>query len=220
MSINYYQICEKLLKVLPQKQKEVLLRRFALDSKDSKKGETLELIGKSFDITRERVRQIENDAFSKLKSESKKYQKVFQYFKNLLKKTGNLKKEETLLTELGDGKFKNQIYFLLSLGEGFIRFGETKDFHSFWATDKKSWLSAQKAINLIFDKLKKTGKPLKLKEINNISSLKPETLSSVLEISKKIQRNTKGFFGLKDWPEINPKRIKDKAFLAFKEVQK
>src|SRR4030043_714003 len=220
MTINYYQICQKLLKTLPQKQKEVLLRRFALDSKDSKKGETLEFIGKSFGITRERVRQIENDAFSRLKSESKKHQKVFQYFKNLLKKTGNLRKEEALLAELASGKFKNQIYFLLTLGEDFIRFGETKDFYSLWTIDKKSWFSAEKTINLICEKLKKAGKPLKLKEINNLSSLRAETLSSFLEISKNIQRNKEGFFGLKDWPEINPKRIKDKAFLVFKGSQK
>jgi len=220
MALNYYQICEKLLKTLPKKQKEVLLRRFALASKDYKKGETLESIGKNFGVTRERVRQIETDAFSRLKSESRKYSKVFQYFRNFLKKTGNLKKENSLLNELAGGKFKNQLYFLLTLGDGFVRFGETKDFYSFWTTDKKTWLSAEKSINLIYEKLKKAGHPLKLKEINNLSSLKPETLSSFLELSKKIQRNKQGLFGLKDWPEINPRRIKDKAFLAFKEVRK
>jgi len=220
MDFNYYQICEKLLKTLPEKQKEVLLRRFALGSKDCKKGETLESIGKNFNITRERVRQIETDAFSRLDQEAKKYSKVFQYFRDFLKKTGGLRKEEILLNELAGGKFKNQLYFLLSLTEGFARFGETKDFYSFWVTDKKSWQTAEKNINLIYDKLKKTAKPLKLKEISNLNSLNSETLNSFLEISKKIQGNKQGLFGLKEWPEINPKRIKDKAFLAFKESQK
>jgi len=41
-----------------------------------------------------------------------------------------------------------------------------------------------------------------------------------LEISKKIQKNSEGFFGLKEWPEINPKGVKDKAFLVFKKEQK
>ena len=45
-------------------------------------------------------------------------------------------------------------------------------------------------------------------------------ISSTLEVSKKIQRNAEGFFGLKDWPEINPKRIKDKAYLVFRKTQK
>ena len=130
LNINYQQICEKLLKALPQKQKEVLLRRFGLEAKGLSKGETLEAIGKSFGITRERVRQVENDAFSRLKPEIKKYQKVFQYFKNFLKKTGNLRKEEALLAELAGGKFQNQIYFLLTLAEDFERFSETKDFYS------------------------------------------------------------------------------------------
>src|SRR4030065_1626144 len=130
MDFNYYQICEKLLKTLPEKQKEVLLKRFALDLKSPQKGETLESIGKRFNITRERVRQIEKDAFSRLKPETKKYQKVFQYFKSLLKKTGNLRKEEAFLAELAGNKFQNQAYFLLTLGEDFNRFGETKDFYS------------------------------------------------------------------------------------------
>ena len=231
LNINYQQICEKLLKALPQKQKEVLLRRFGLEAKGLSKGETLEAIGKSFGITRERVRQVENDAFSRLKPEIKKYQKVFQYFKNFLKKTGNLRKEESLLLELGGEKFQNGIYFLLALGEDFERFGETKDFHSLWTIDRKAWSFAQKIINSIYEQFRKTGKPLKLEELNpkvltSYTELPKGTkgekrfISSTLEVSKKIQRNAEGFFGLKDWPEINPKRIKDKAYLVFRKTQK
>jgi len=115
------------------------------------------------------------------------------------------------LAELGDGESQNQIYFLLTLGEGFERFGETEDFYSLWTTDKASWTTAQKAIDAFYEKLKNTGKPLEVKEA---------LLPSYLEISKKIQKNAKGLYGLKDWPEINPRKIKDKAYLVLKESQK
>jgi len=224
MDIDYQKTCTDILKNLPPRQKEVIVRRFALRGGVRRKQaffsprrwrsgerETLEAIGKDFGITRERVRQIERDAFLNLKAELKKYQKVFEYFKKSLQKTGNLRKEELLLAELGDGESQNQIYFLLTLGEGFERFGETEDFYSLWTTDKASWTTAQKAIDAFYEKLKKTGKPLEVKEA---------LLPSYLEISKKIQKNAKGLYGLKDWPEINPRKIKDKAYLVLKESQK
>ena len=219
--IDYAQICSKILEVLPPRQKEVILRRFGLGIGTGKnQGETLESIGKDIGVTRERVRQIERDGFSSLKPELKKCQEAFRYFKDSLKKTGNLEKEEALLLELGGEKFQNQVYFLLTLGQDFERVGETNDFYSLWTVDKASWVSAQKTIDSIYEKLKKINRPLELKELNKLSSLTPAVLISYLGVSKKIQKNAKGLFGLKDWPEINPRKIKDKAFLVLKESQK
>ncbi|MCX6759157.1 MAG: hypothetical protein NT012_01090 [Candidatus Nealsonbacteria bacterium] len=261
IKVNYIQICSKILKTLSPRQKEVILRRFALfttafPGKGGAKRETLESIGKDLGITRERVRQIEEDGFLRLKPEIKKYQKIFNYFKNCLKKTGDLRKEESLLLELAGRRLQseedkssstspllressmNEVYFLLTLGEDFERFGETKDFYCLWTIDQKSWNLAQKIINAAYEKFKKVGKPLKLEELveedyffstsratakgeeEDLSSLTPKILTSYLEISKKIQRNAENFWGLKDWPEINPKRIKDKAYLVFKKEQK
>ena len=257
--VNYIQICSKILKALSPRQKEVILRRFALPAlafpgKGGAKRETLESIGKDLGITRERVRQIEKDGFLRLKPEIKKYQKIFNYLKDCLKKTGDLRKEESLLLELAGRRLQseedkssslsteasaevekkessstspslressmNEVYFLLTLGEDFERFGETKDFYSLWTIDQKSWNLAQKIINAAYEKFKKVGKPLKLEELVKSKLLSPEILTSYLEISKKIQRNAENFWGLKDWPEINPKRIKDKAYLVFKKEQK
>lgn len=232
---NIKQACSEILKVLPLRQKEVILRRFGLGNEIGKnQRETLESIGKDLGITRERVRQIERDGFLRLKPEIKKEQKTFNYFKDFLKKTGDLRKEKSLLFELGGERFQNEVYFLLTLGKDFERFGETKDFHSFWTIGQKTWTFAQKIINSIDEKLKKIGKPLKLEELSapklsteasaevekRFISLTPEILTSYLEVSKKIQRNAEGFFGLNDWPEINPKRIKDKAYLVFKKEQR
>ena len=213
MTFNYAQICSDLLRGLSQKQKEVLSRRFGL-GRDER--ETLEYIGKDFKVTRERVRQIEKDGLFNLKPAAKKYQNVFSQFKQYFKRQGGLKKEDIALQELGGENWKNQVYFLLNLGEKFERFGETDDFHSFWASDQNSFLKARKAIDSIREKLEKSGRPLKLKDLKNGNSFS----LSFLEISKKIQKNSEGFFGLKEWPEINPKGVKDKAFLVFKKEQK
>jgi len=127
-----------------------------------------------------------------------------------------LKKEDALLQDLGAKTWQNQVYFLLNLGEKFERFGEADDFYSFWVQDKSSFLKAGKAIDSIKEKLEKSGKPLKLKDLKSGNSLN----LSFLEISKRIQKNSEGLFGLREWPEINPKGVKDKAFLVFKKELK
>lgn len=217
MEYSYQKICSGLLQSLSGRQKEVLSRRFGLKSKEK---ETLESVGKSFGVTRERIRQVENDGFLRLKSEAKESQKIFQYFKDFLRKEGGLKRENTLLAELGGEKQRNQVYFLLSLGQDFQRVGETEDFYPLWTLGRNSVDRARKTVASLSSKMKKIGRPLTLKELNGINSLNLKALSSYLEASKKIERNQDGLFGLKDWPEINPRGVKDKAYLIFKKQSK
>jgi len=213
---NYQKICRELLKDLPARQKEVISRRFGLNGTEK---ETLEFIGQSFGITRERVRQIEKDGFLKMKPKVAQYQKVFQFFAQYLKKCGGLKKEAILLEDLAGKKQKAQVYFLLTISGNFTRFGENEDFYSFWAVDKNSLDLAKKIIGTLFNKLKEAGKPLNLKELISFLAFQGSILE-YLEISKKILRNSEGLYGLRDWPEINPRGVKDKAYLVFKKMQK
>ncbi|MBL7150258.1 MAG: hypothetical protein ISS84_01400 [Candidatus Pacebacteria bacterium] len=269
MILNYNKICQDLLSDLPQRTKDVILRRFGLKKPGQK--ETLEAIGESYGITRERVRQIEEDGTAKLKPKIGKYQEIFQYFANQLEATGGLKKEDILLNLFGGKILQNHVFFLLTLSsraiaksksasrsfppssrkrdsvaedEGklrrrqtsstasFTRFSETKDFYSLWATDSNVLTLAKKAIAsfynilgemkspLIIEDLKPYqifGKELEKQTINRLSS---QALQSFLEISKLIQQNPEGLFGLKDWPEINPRGIKDKAYLILKNEAK
>ena len=213
MNFDYSKICQNLLKDLPERQKQVILRRFGLKARER---ETLEAIGKDFGITRERVRQIENDGFSRLKPKLEHCQKIFQYFNNQLKNTGELRKEEILLSELGRENYQPQVFFLLTLGEPFKRFSGTKELHCLWTTNPDSLGTAQKVIDYFYKKLVKINQPLNLSECKLPFNVSPQSLGAFLEISKIIQKNQEGFFGLKDWPEINPRNIKDKALLVFK----
>lgn len=236
MKFNFFQICQNLIKDLSFRQKEIISRRFALQSLSSDqggiKGETLESIGKDFGITRERVRQIEKDGFLGLKPKTKQCQKIFQYFQKHLESRGGLQKEDTLLTALAGEKQRPQVRFLLTLAENFQRLGETEDFYPLWTINQDSLKRAKEILDSLFQGLLKSGKSLTLKELSSFSSLKEPAcpvgsrklscgvLTSYLEISKKIQQNSEGLFGLKDWPEINPRGVKDKAYLVFKKNNK
>ena len=118
--VNYQQVCQDLLKDLNSKQKEIISRRFGL-KKENK--ETLALIGDRFNITRERVRQIEKDSIDKqIKPRLKKYSEVFKGFRKYLESFGGIKKEDILLEELGDKENQAEVYFLLSISENFKRY--------------------------------------------------------------------------------------------------
>ena len=210
MEFNYQTVCHSnLLKDLPERQKDVLSRRFGLRGER----QTLESIGRNYDITRERVRQIEEDGLRGLveKLETPTCQNVFHYFVKNLESSGSLKREDLLLNQLGGEKFKNHVFFLLTLGKPFQRISETADLYAFWTIDKNSLNVARRNIDVFISILKKKKKALPLP--SNVPT-------SHLEISKNILKGPEGLYGLPDWPEINPKGIKDKAYLVFKKEKK
>ena len=217
MIFNYQKICSNLLSNLPERTRDVIVRRFGLDTG---KRETLESIGTSYNITRERVRQIESDGLSKISRKIEKDHKVFQHFASFLKNYGGLKKEDILLSELGNQNHGSHVFFLLNLSDDFKRIPETKDTHCVWAINSQSLDSTKNVIKDLYKKFKRTKKVLNLKECNAYFALKPNVLLSYLETSKLIDKGPEGKFGLRDWAEINPRGVKDKAFLIFKKENK
>ncbi|TSC75122.1 MAG: hypothetical protein G01um101430_623 [Parcubacteria group bacterium Gr01-1014_30] len=228
MLFDYQKICAGLLSELPSRQKETLIRRFGLAPTlkfgvgvgQGAEPETLESIGRSFGITRERVRQIEKDGIGKIRLKLGKHEKVFQYFKELLDTTGGLRKEDVLLSELGGQKCSRHTFFLLTLEEPFHRFPETEEFHSLWTLSPKVFETAKNVVNSFRQKLARAKKLLNLSDFGASSGASSRFLEYYLEISKTVQRNQEGLFGLSDWPEINPRSIKDKSFLALRKAGK
>lgn len=223
MNFNYQKICADLLKDLPQRTIGVVERRFGLSklpAGQTGQRETLEAIGQSYDITRERVRQIEEEGFLKIRQKLGEQQEVFQYFEEVLASFGDLKEEETLLRFLGREKFQNHVFFLLFNGDSFNRFPEDKDFCSFWAIKKESVNQAKKVVKSTINRFKKEKKIFSLNELLKNQKLNKDVFLSYIGISKQIQKNPEEQFGLKDWLEINPRGVKDRAYLVFKREEK
>lgn len=220
MAHNYQTICHSnLLKDLPDKHKEVIVRRFGLRAAGGEprhgRGErkTLESIGQDFGITRERVRQIEEDGLRRIEDKIglAAYQNVSRDFLRYFKSFGSLRREDLLLEDLGGKKFKNYVFFLLTISGAFQRYGETPDFHTFWAIDRNAFNLAVKSVGDFMGRLERNKAPLPLPR---------GTLLSYVEISKNILKGPEGLYGLKDWPEINPRGVKDRAYLVMKKEQK
>lgn len=225
MKINYQKICSELIRDLPQRTADVIERRFGLKGGEK---ETLEHIGQNYNITRERVRQIESEGFNHILPKIEDYKEMFVEFDETIQSFGGLKKEEELLDFLGEGKLNNCVYFLLTIAKKFNRFQEDENFHSFWTKDENLVKGAKKVIESAIKTLEKYGKPVELDKIYEIegkqaAKILGESKSafvSTIEISKRIKTNPEGLFGLNNWVEINPKGIKDKAYLVFKKYEK
>lgn len=239
MSANNHpqKVITSLINGLSPKQKDVLIKRFGL--KDGKR-RTLEAIGDEHGITRERVRQIEEDALNNLR----KPQLIIQIneFLNALQSHienhGGIKKEGHLFEEDANAiftkhKFTNHpkpyIHLLLALGEPFERHNETKDWHSFWTTDKSVIANVKSAVFSLHEKLKNHNQPIDKTTLINFTrdfakqrniSTTDQALASYISISKNINPNIFGQYGLSHWPEINPRGMKDKAYLILKRLNK
>lgn len=234
---NPQKIVTALLNNLTPKQKEVIVKRFGL--KDGQRM-TLEAIGKEYGITRERVRQIEEDALKSLRK-PELISQVDEFLSAISKHIdshGSVKKEEHLLEKEAQTIFAGQkfsgspkavIHLLLTLGESFHRHPETKDWHSFWATDKTVAEHAKSIAASLHDKLKSHRQPVNKDTLISFASETAKSkniptseaaLMSYVSLSKNIDSNVFNQYGLAHWPEINPRGMKDKAFLVLSKMNR
>jgi hypothetical protein len=227
INVDYLKICKDLTKDLPKRTKEVISRRFGFERGER---ETLESIGKEYGITRERVRQIERDGFLRIEPKLKNYENIFKHFEAELRTAGDLKREDVLFDQLAEDKNSNCLYFLLTVTKPFQRFSESQEFYPLWTINTNSLSLAKKVMDAFVGKFEEIKKPLSFDEIYNLydkemsdffdKPLNSQALLSYIEASKKIEPGYEGYFGLKEWPEITPRGMKDKAYLVFKKEQK
>ena len=219
MNTNYKQSYQKFTKSLSEKTRDIFDRRFGVKSAYP---ETLEAIGKTLGITRERVRQIEEAGFSVIrKNHQDSLNAIYAEFASYFTKHGGFKREENVLEELGGKNQKPYVLFLLTLGgDKFTKVCEKKDYHYFWSNITNAQTEVKNTLNTLVAELQKVGKPVAKKEFHatvasKIGLSEPATLT-YLGVSKRIQPNKEGALGLIEWPEIKPRGVKDKAYLVFK----
>lgn len=220
------QVTEKLLAVLPDRARDVLLKRYGLD----KKGETytLEAIGQIYGITRERVRQIENYGLQSIQKSAvyAEFQPVFQELKDAISSLGGgVIPEHVLLEEVvSDPAIRNDIYFLLMLGDPFSRSKENTTYAHRWYTEKKVADLVEKGLKNVYQSLKRDELVTEAEildrfrnELIGIADKHDEVvLKRWLEISKEISCNPLGEWGHSSSPNVKVKGIRDYAYLVVK----
>ena len=223
-----------LVKSLSARNKDIVSRRFGL--KNGKK-ETLESIGKSYGITRERVRQIEEFTLGQLSKSAQGSPEVEKYSalaKNILNENGGVLKEKDLFKAFSGSDAESvpnsSLVFVLTLDKDLIRFNDNDNFHSFWAANANVLNNFKNMASLCANVLSKSGKVSQESEFynlakkNNISGLGGELnqkhLTTYLTISKSVGKNIFNEVGLVSWAEVRPKGVRDKAYLVLKKESK
>jgi len=217
---------KKLLAVLPDRARDVLEKRYGLGK--STKTQTLESIGQTYGITRERVRQIENYGIQSIQK-SDAYtdaQPIFDEIKTEIESLGFVISEDVLLDELAPKKAdRNHLFFLLVLGSPFYRQKENSSFYHRWYVEQKVSDDVELALQNVFKSLDDQ----ELVSEEEILALLRQELSQMeeqckdekvlgrwLAMSKEIDKNPLGEWGPAGSPNVKAKGIRDYAYLTVK----
>jgi DNA-directed RNA polymerase delta subunit len=219
-------IAKKITSHLHSRASDVIMNRFGLTADGRKK--TLEEIGKKYNITRERVRQIENAAINLIKKSDayKNEQAVFEELKQVLRNLGSIVAEHELLPYLSKDKVtQNHINFFLELSDAFKKHHEDEHFHTRWSMDDAVTEKVHDALKKLYASLKDEDLVPETEMIRKfLEHLKDvaeqykneEVARRWLSMSKAIAKNPLGEWGRASSPNIRTRGIKDYAFLVMR----
>lgn len=230
---NAQKIVQDLLILLSQKEKHVIKRRFNLDNTHRA---TLEEIGKEFNVTRERIRQIEKNALTKLQRNvsNTDLRDVNEFIKQILKENGGIMTEKALFNALvnifkkNDVEInKNPISLSITLDKSLERIPNTINYHPYvkftdidsgvirQVTEKTISLLSKKKDIVYFDKIFTDLKKL----FGFIKDTDFDQIKSLFTLDKRLKLVEDGV-GLAKWRHINPKTLRDKIYYVLSQHKK
>ncbi len=230
--LNLTEIIEDMFLVLTSKEKEVIIKRFSLDSQPK---QTLEKIGQFFSVTRERIRQIEKIALGKLRrtAVNTRLSLINKLAHEILEKNGGVLLEEKLTAEILNQICSNEkvdaaiIKLAFNINPEIVKSDKTNVFKPFWRFGNISFEDVKMIVDTAMEILHKKGDVIhegKLsEEVSERTShggkkYSSEAVLSSIEVDKRIKRLKEGGFGLLIWRHINPRSIRDKAYIVLKKI--
>ena len=225
-------ILGELMGILNDKERHIITRRFSLHNRPK---ETLERIGKSFSITRERVRQIENAALRKLQrnSEKSELRHVSAAALAALNAGGGVQEESALIGTVLRAVHTQEtpinghiIRLALALTTGVDRGPNTGFVRRFWFLPKSMPLPRVMEIcNACVTFLERRGQTANPDDFANAvrSALRSNpppvaAVHSMLLVDRRLRQAEDSSWGLTTWRHINPRSIRDKAVLTLRKL--
>lgn len=220
------QVTKHFLSVLPKRAQDVITKRYGLGTAEKKM--TLEAIGESYGITRERVRQIENFALASIRKSDvfKTEAPVFEELRKVMVDHGGLVPEHDFLESLAaDKSSQNHIHFLLVLGDLFVKHKEDDEFTHRWSADHDTADKVHESLRKLYaslsdDELVEEAKMVDrfLAHLKDVSEeyKNAEILRRWLTISKQIGKNPLGEWGMARSPNVSARGVRDYAFLVLR----
>lgn len=217
-------VVDKSIGRLDDRSAKILINRYGLYGEEVK---TLASLGNNYGLTRERVRQIEENSLDDLKKfiDEEEVAAILFIINDYLNKIGNLRREDLLVRDLRtlfgatyeEDVFASELRLIRSVLDEPEIISEDNDWHDIWHNDKR----AHKLATVVVQHL------LKFKEQDFIKFLEsatykfklPEVLVvNYLSASKYFGVGPYGDLGAKHWVHVHPKTVRDKSFLVLKKA--
>lgn len=209
------------------REREIISRRFGLFDRR----ETLEQIGELLGITRERVRQLEKAAISRLRQAANDLPHIKDIEKTIidhLKRVGKVARTSDVAVRVvarnsqKDGRVDQaRLAFLAQLAPGIAVIDDNDHFfHSLGIGAEHSEKQIREQVDKIIEAVKKIGEPASAAVIaKNVGSSDTEHVKALASVSKNIA-TLNDRWGLVKWPMVNPKNIRDKIYVILHDNKK
>ncbi len=231
LNLNLQDLLGDLFLVLTQKETEVIKRRFALTGQGK---QTLEKIGKHFNVTRERIRQIESIALSKLKRtvRTTRLNEVNEIAKGILRTHGGLMLSSelvsTVLKRLPGSEVIDGTVLRLSfaIDTEMASEGHSMTYKPFWRLSNLGLEDISTIVDMGVKFLNKRHSCMKAVELISSIQAMPafqgrvpsqELITSCLAIDERLKEIAEGW-GLTEWRFVRPRSIRDKVEIVLKKI--
>ncbi len=225
-------LVDNLLLLLSEKEKNVISKRFSLEGN---RRHTLEEIGQEFSVTRERVRQIEKNALSKMKRNvfNTALKNLHDFSTTVLRQHGGLVREDVLIDEIKavlPSDFRvdaGAMHLAIVLHDELECVGNTITFFPYLRDTKISDYSLKYASNQLVNQMRKYGNTKSIEKVHRdmtdvFSELGFDVskIKSLVDIDKRLTMVDDDLVALLEWRHINPRTLRDKILYILRASKK
>lgn len=238
-----------LLQSLSPRGKDIICRRYGIflsrsgvKAEEKTHSETLESIGATYHITRERVRQLEADSLKRIMAAKRvdaRFAQWIKFFDHLFRERGCVIAERALFEESLIPREKSspagqavpamagqgyRLMFLLRLANKYIRRKEDDFFYPHWTSDLTRAENIARALREVARRLE-THAPIFEEELVYMIKKQIEgpisfpVARTFLALSKKIGKNKWNEYGHISSSLIRPRGMKDGAYIVLARTQ-
>ena len=220
---NLNKFIDTLFSNLDVKENKILRQRFGLENKKKK---TLESIGENYNLSKERIRQIQNQALNKLK-QAEDLESLIEQVRNqvteLFNQKGGIITEKFIFSQSEEPQ---AFIFIISqfLYQDLEKMSNHPKLEASWRLKSLSLNLIEEFLETTLNIIRERKASFKEEELLDLIKethvykkydLDDSNIFSYIEASKEIKKNVLGDYGLIYWREIIPKRIADKIYIVF-----
>jgi hypothetical protein len=216
-------LVKRALQIQDNRAKDIVVRRHGLKAL---KKYTLASLGSEYGLTRERIRQIEAASLKNIKSRIEKEKEAREFIKlteDYLERVSKFKRSDLLAKDIWalcgfedeyDPVFENKLNFIAKvLGRPYI-IDATPGMHTVWHIDYNIYDLAVSLIKRLLN-AKEHNFDKYLEMIARENKLAESAILNYLSASKSFGIGPYGHMGANHWLYVNPKTVRDKAYLVL-----